>query len=73
MEAPEKQENEYMTAQDALDKLKESGIEVTLATLLAWVHKHHLGFQPGGPNAKWYINCERFERFVTNKLQQVEG
>lgn len=58
---------EYITAQEALAMAAEKGIVITLATLLAWVEKHELGFQPGGVFTRWYIHRNKFEEFLNGK------
>ena len=57
----------YMDANEALQRANEVGITVTLATLLNWVSKYQLGIQPGGNNARWFINKQKFEEFIHGK------
>lgn len=59
-----KKGEKYYTAQEALKKTMEAGISCTLPTLLSWVEKHELGFQPGGNNSKWYIKIVEFDKFL---------
>lgn len=65
MTEPEK----YYNASQALEKAKEAGLNITLPTLIVWIEKNDLGFQPGGNNAKWFINREKFDEFI--KLKEV--
>lgn len=59
---------QYCDASEALTLAKEKGIDITLATLLTWVDKHKLGFQPNGNNSKWFIHRENFMIFLSQKL-----
>ena len=65
---PEGEEaTKYCDATEALAYVRNTGVDVTLATLLAWVDKYKLGFQPGGNNSKWFINKEALIIFLTQK------
>lgn len=57
----------YCDATEALAYARNTGVDITLATLLTWVDKHKLGFQPGGNNSKWFIDREALTVFLTKK------
>lgn len=57
----------YCDANEALALAKGKGIDVTRATLLNWIDKHKLGFQPNGNNARWYIHRENLAAFLKLK------
>lgn len=57
----------YCDATEALAYAKSVGVDVTLATLLNWVDRHKLGFQPGGNNSKWFIDRALLAGFLTKK------
>lgn len=61
----------YIDANEALSRAEEVGIKITLATLLNWVSKYQLGIQPGGNNARWFINKAKFEEFLHGKNQSA--
>lgn len=54
----------YYTAEEALARAQEVGISCTYQTMLSWVEKNGLGFQPGGIGSKWHINKDQFEEFI---------
>lgn len=64
-EAEQPKEHVYYTSDEAMEKAKALGIDVTLATLLTWVGRKKLGFQPGGPGSRWLIFREKFDKFIT--------
>ena len=65
---PEGEEvTKYCDATEALAYVRNTGVDVTLATLLAWVDKYKLGFQPGGNNSKWFINRDALIKFLNEK------
>ena len=57
----------YYTGKEALEKAASVGITTTLATLLSWVDKNGLGFQPSGDRGQWYIYRDKFDDFITGK------
>ena len=63
----------YYTAEEALQKAASIGIKVTLATLLTWVDRHGIGFQPGRKGSKWFINREQFDKFIHGRLEKNHG
>lgn len=72
VEEPTTQEERvlYYTADEALQKAASVGIKVTLATLLIWVDRLGLGFQPGRKGSKWFIYREQFDKFIHGKLEK---
>ena len=70
MDRPEGEEaKKYWDATEALTYAKSVGVDVTLATFLAWVDKHKLGFQPGGNNSKWFIDRAALTEFLNKKIK----
>ena len=63
----EADETKYFTPTEALEKAHAAGIDITYATLLTWVEKHKVGFQPGGAGSKWYIDREKFDSLINGK------
>ena len=63
----------YYTGQQALEKAAAAGITTTLATLLTWVDKHKLGFQPSGNGGHWYIFRNKFDAFITGQAGVSNG
>lgn len=57
----------YCDATEALAYVRSTGVDVTLATLLTWVDRYKLGFQPGGNNSKWFIDRGALTEFLTKK------
>ena len=57
----------YISIKEAQKMAEEQGITTTTATMISWVEKQKLGFQPGGLNGKWYVNKEAFGRFLDGK------
>lgn len=70
---PEPTDSQYYTPNEALEKIEAVGIKTTLATLLSWVDRNKLGFQPGGNGAKWYIHRDKFDAFIQGKLEKSHG
>ena len=68
-EPVEEKAKKYCDATEALIFAKGEGIDITLATLLSWVEKHKLGFQPGGNNSKWFIDRKNFIEFLKSKKE----
>lgn len=65
----EEQESKYYSTEKALELANEAGIGCTLATLISWVERNKLGFQPGGNGAKWFIYKDKFDAFLTGDLK----
>lgn len=57
----------YISISDAIELAEKVGIKTTTATMINWVEKHKLGFQPGGINSKWYVRLSQFQEFLNGK------
>lgn len=57
----------YYNTTKALEVAEAAGIRVTRVTLIAWVEKHGLGFQLGGPDSSWWIDKAKFDEFIGQK------
>ena len=70
---PEKEQRTlYYTAPEACVKAAEVGVSVSLATLLTWVAKNNLGFQPAGTGGRWLIYRAEFDAFI-DRNSSAEG
>ena len=63
----------YITPKEAWDKIKDSGINITYATLLTWVEKNKMGFQPGGPGSKWCVDREKIDELIAGRYKKGVG
>lgn len=62
----------YMKTKDAIKMAADVGIQVTTATMIVWLEKHNLGFQPGGINSAWYVNVADFKEFLNGKTSPAK-
>lgn len=65
-----KNENLYYTLNEAHEKALSVGINVTYITMLSWVEKNKLGFQPGGVGSRWFVYKDKFDNFVHGRLEK---
>lgn len=63
----------YMTMTEALEYAEQSGIAVTRVTLIAWVDKLKLGFQPGGTDSNWWVYKDKFETYIKKMSGGADG
>ena len=61
---PEGEEHKYMDVTAALEAAEIKGLKVTRATMIQWISKNELGFQPGGPDSIWYVDRDKFTTFL---------
>jgi hypothetical protein len=61
---PVGEEHKYMDVSIALEEAEKVGLKVTRATMIQWISKNELGFQPGGPDSLWYVDREKFQAFL---------
>lgn len=61
---PAGEEHKYMDVSAALEEAEKTGMKVTRATMIQWISKNELGFQPGGPDSIWYVDREKFQAFL---------
>lgn len=61
---PVGEEHKYMDVSTALEEAENKGVKVTRATMIQWIAKNELGFQPGGPDSIWYVDREKFQAFI---------
>jgi hypothetical protein len=64
------EEIKYFTPEEALEKAKRAGMNITYATLLKWVDTNKLGFQPGGAGSKWFVDKEKFNKFLEGNFKK---
>ena len=57
-------ETKFISIQEAIVIAKQHGIAATTATMIHWVETNKLGHQPGGINAKWYVDDKKFREFI---------
>lgn len=63
----------YISINEAIRLAEEVGITTTTATMIIWVEKHNLGFQPGGLNSKWYVREADFKEFLNGKTSSTKS
>lgn len=56
--------DKYYTVDEALEIAHSVGIDITYATLLAWIDRRKLGFQPGGTGSRWFVYRDKFDKFI---------
>jgi hypothetical protein len=66
----EEEKHKYMTMTEALEFAENAGFSVTRPTIISWVDKKKLGFQPGGTDSNWWVYKDKFEAYV---LEMVRG
>ena len=63
-------EKKNISAEEAWTKAKKAGINITYATLLSWIEKTKIGFQPGGPGSRWFVDREKFDSLIEGKYKK---
>jgi len=58
----------YIDVQEALKIAAKHGIKTTVATMIQWLEKNKLGYQPGGINSKWFVDEIKFTEFIKGRL-----
>lgn len=59
-----RKKKKYYNVDQALTVAAGEQIIVTKVTLIAWIKKNDIGFQPGGKRSKWYIHKDKFDQFI---------
>lgn len=55
---------QFWSLTKALEKAAEKGIELSRPTLIKWIERYNLGHQLGGSGGKWYVNPEKYMRYI---------
>lgn len=64
---------DLISLQEAHDIAVASGITVTIPTLINWVSKNDLGMQLSGKNGKWFVDRDKFDKFINWGNQDGEN
>lgn len=68
----EEEKHKFYSTTEAIVAAEKIGIKVSRMTIIYWVEKHKLGFQPGGTDGNWFIHKDLFDSFI-NQKEQTNG
>ena len=62
-------EQKIYTMHEAQTRWREvTGKDVSVPTIIMWVEKWKLGFQPSGPGGKWAIYADKWDKFCKGEF-----
>ena len=54
----------YISISDCLKEAHRLGIFLTKPTIQRIIQERGIGWQPNGPGGKWFVNKEKFMKFI---------
>jgi hypothetical protein len=65
---PEGEEaDKYVGITEAMEIAESAGLPASRMTVISWVEKNDLGFQPGGTDSNWFVNKSKFVNFIARR------